>query len=239
VAWSLNAAASRTGFDAAGNQSYNEQEIFAQLQSSGAQQTLTAALGIGFLDQGGQTEQTPLVRINWTRRLTPSWSLALDASSEYLNAADQFVVGVADGPDLGGTQDIILTDQVPRNDAAGLSLGFTRPRTTLRLTGGVTREVYSGSSSLDRDTWAVGAEASRQITQRLQATLETSYEERTFSGTNEDDDTTTLIARVDWRIGKAVFVGIQGGTERRSGDTDFSYDATIYQATLSYRPSGR
>ena len=239
VAWSLNAAASRNIFDATGNQSYNQQELYAQLQSSGAQQTLTAALGIGFLDQGDQTEQTPLARINWTRTLTPSWSLALDASSEYKNAGDQFVTGVADGDDLGGTQDIILTDQVPRNDTAGLRLSFERPRTTLRFSGGLTREDYSGSSSLDRDTWALGASASRQITQRLEASLATSYEERTFSGMNEDDKTTTFSARVDWRLGKAIFVGLQGGMQRRSGDTEFSYDETVYQASLSYRPSGR
>jgi hypothetical protein len=241
VSGSFNVAASRTVYDdTAGDPDSNEQEVFVQLEANGARQTLTADLGIGFLDQGDQTEQTPLVRINWTRRLTPSWSLALDASSEYLNSADQFVAGVADGPELGGTQDIILTNEVPRDDAAALSLGFERPRTTFSISGGVTRESYPDSaSSLDRRTWAMAAEASRLIAPRLEATLETDYEKRDFTGTNEDDKTTTITARIDWRVGKDFFLGLEGGTQRRSGNTGFEYDETAYQLSLSYKPFAR
>ena len=242
VAWSLNADASRVVYDATGSLSYNEQEVFAQLEANGARQSLTIDLGMGFLDQGSQTDSTPLVRVNWTRRLTPSWSLAFDAGSEYLNAADQFAAGVAgvpDGTELGGTQDVILTDQAHRNDSAGIGLAFERPRTTLRLTSGANRERYPESDSLDRDTWSVGAEASRLLTPRLQALIETSYEKRDYIGSNEDDNTTIVAARLDWRLGKALFLGLEGGTERRSGKTDFSYDETIYRASLSYRPSGR
>jgi len=240
VAWSFNVDASRVVYDdATSDPNYNQQNVFAQLEVNGARQTLTADLGIGFLDQGGQTNQAPLIRINWTRRLAPSWRLALDASSEYLNSADQFVAGVADGPELGGTQDITLTTEVPRDDAAELSLAFERPRTTLSISGGVTQENYPNSGSLDRSTWALGARASRQITQSLQAILETSYEDRNFSGTNEDDNTTTVTARIDWRLGKAFFLGLRGGTERRSGNTGFAYDETAYQLSLSYRPFGK
>ena len=240
VAWSLNAGASRVIYDdATSDSNYNEQEVFTQLEARGPHQTLTASLGINFLDQGGQTNQAPLIRVNWTRRLSPSWSLALDASSEYLNSADQFVAGVADGPELGGTQDIILTNKLPRDDAAGLNLAFERPRTTLSISGDVTRENYPNSDSLDRSTWALGARASRQITQSLQAILETGYESRNFSGTNEDDKTTTATARIEWRLGKVFFLGLQGGTERRSGDTGFDYDETVYELSLSYRPYAR
>ncbi len=237
VAWSLNADASRVVYDdATSDPDYNQQNVFAGLAVNGARQTLTADLGIGFLDQGGQTEQAPFVRVNWTRRLTPSWSLGLYGGSEYMNSGDQFVAGVADGPELGGTQDIILTTEVHRNDSAELSLDFERPRTTLSISGGVTRENYPGSASLDRDTWTMGAGASRQITPSLQASLKTSYEDRNFSGTDEDDNTTTVTAGIDWRLGKAFFVGLQGGMQRRSGNTGFDYDETAYQLSLSYRP---
>jgi hypothetical protein len=187
VAWSFNADASHVVYT---DSSYNEQQVFVQLEANGARQTLTVDLGVGFLDQGGQTDQTPLVRINWTRRLTPSWTLGLDAGSEYLNAADQFsagVAGVPDGTELGGTQDVILTDQATREDSAGLSLAFERPRTTLRLSGNASREripdsdsTDPDSASLDRDTWSVGAGASRRLTQSLQAFIETSYEKRDY-----------------------------------------------------------
>ena len=243
VAWSLNATVSRVVYDDTASFSYNKQELFSQFKATGARQTLTADLGIGFLDQAGQTDSSPLFRVNWTRRLTPSWSLALDAGSEYLNAADQFVGGVArgvvDGAELGGTQDIILTDQAQRNDSAALSLAFERPRTTLRFFSEVRQERFPGADTLDRDKWSVGAEASRRITQRLQAFIGASYESRDYGNSNEDDNTTIVNARADWRLGRVLFLGLGGDIQRRSGNTGFNYDENVYKATLTYRPSGR
>ncbi len=246
VTWSFNADTSHVVYT---DSSYNEQEVFAQLQATGARQTLTVDLGVNFLDQGGQTDQTSLVRVNWTRRLTPSWTLALDAGSEYLNAAEQFAAGVSGVPDgtaLGGTQDVILTDQAKREDSAGLSLAFEGPRTTLYVSSDASREripdsdsTDPDSASLDRDTWSVGAGASRRLTQSLQAFIETSYEKRDFRGSNEDDKTSTVTTGLDWQLGRVLFLGVEGGMERRSGNTGFGYDETVYQASLSYRPSGR
>ena len=47
---------------------------------------------------------------------------------------------------------------------------------------------------------------------------------------------TGTAARLDWRIGRAVFLGVEGRWEDRSGDTGYSYDETVYLASISYRP---
>ncbi len=190
----------------------------------------------GFLDQGDLTDSAPLIRVNWTRRLTPSWSLAFDAGSEYQSSSEQFVAGITDGTELGGTQDVILTDLAHREDFARFSLGFKRPRTILHLSSGAARERFPGSASLDRNGWVVKADAIRRITQRLNAFVDVSYERRDFSGSNEDDKTTTVTAGIDWRLGKALFLGVSGDTERRSGNTGFDYEETVYQVFLAYRP---
>jgi len=242
VSWSLNGSASRAVYDDTNSASYNKQELFLQLNTAGSRQTLMIDLGVGFLDQADQTDSKPLFRVNWSRRLTTSWKLAVGAGSEYQNSSDQFVGGVSgveDGTDLGGTQDIILTDQVQRNDSLAMSLVFERPRTKLRLFGDVSRERFPDSSDLDRDRWSLGAEASRRVTQRLEAFLGVSYQKRDYAGTNEDDNTSEFTARADWRLGRVIFLGLEGGMQRRSGDTGFDYDETIYRAILSYRPSGR
>ena len=77
VAWSLNLGATHVEYDAAGNPSYDSQEVFVRLASTGAHQTLTADLGMNFLNGGDQTDQAPLLRVDFARELTPSWNLEL------------------------------------------------------------------------------------------------------------------------------------------------------------------
>ena len=58
VTWSLNVNASSVDFDGPNNPGYDQQEVFVRLESKGANQTLTADLGMSFLDGGDQTDQT-------------------------------------------------------------------------------------------------------------------------------------------------------------------------------------
>jgi hypothetical protein len=236
VAWSLNVNASNVDFDGPNNPGYDQQEVFVRLESRGANQTLTADLGASFLDGGDQTDQTAVVRINWLRQLSSSWSLELEAGSEFENADDQFAYGVSGGTDLGGTQDVLLSGQAMRNDTAAVSVRFMRPRTRLRLYGDVGNETYPDTVGLDRDHWSLGAEITRRLTARLEATLAVDHEERNYDLDDGSDETDRYSARVDWRIGRAVFLGIEGRWEDRSGDTGFSYDETVYLASISYRP---
>jgi hypothetical protein len=105
---------------------------------------------------------------------------------------------------------------------------------------GADQERYPESSTQDRDVWLVGIEASRRITQRIQALIKASYEERTFEGTSSDDRTTTLSLGADWRLGRTLFLGFEAGTEQRSGNTTFfEYDETFGQVSLSYRPAAQ
>ncbi len=242
VAWSLNANASNVDFDEQNNPGYDQQEVFVRLESRGANQTLTADLGVGFLDGGDQTDQTALIRLNWMRKLSSSWTLELEASSEFENADDQFAYGVSDGnnlgsTDLGGTQDVLLSGQAMRNDTAAMSLRFMRPRTRLRLYGDVGSESYPDTVGLDRDRWSLGAEATRRLTAHLEATVAIDHEDRSFDASQGSDKTDRYSARLDWRIGRALFLGIEGRWEDRSGDTGYEYDENIYLVSLSYRPS--
>lgn len=236
VAWSANISSSTVDYDAPNNSGYDQQEVFIRLESTGAQQTLTADLGAGFLDGGDQTDQTLVVRIDWMRRLTPSWQLELGARSEFRNADDQFVNGITSTPDLGGTQDVQLTGQALRDDNATLGLQFLRPRTRLRIFGDIGRETYPDVADQDRERWVIGAEASRRLAPRLEAILRARREDRTFDSTVGDDQTNTYSAQIDWQIGKALYLGAEARHEKRSGDTVFSYTETMYLASISYRP---
>ncbi len=236
VTWSLNVNASNVDFEGPNNPGYDQQEVFLRLESKGANQTLTADLGGSFLDGGDQTDQTVLMRLNWLRQLSSSWSLELEGGSEFENADDQFAYGVSGGTDLGGTQDVLLSGQAMRNDTAALSLRFMRPRTRLRLYGDVGNETYPDAVDLDRDHWSLGAEVTRRLTARLEATLAFDHEDRNYDLDGSSDETDRYSARIDWRIGRAVFLGVEGRWEDRSGNTGFTYDETVYLASISYRP---
>ncbi|MFZ1625000.1 MAG: hypothetical protein WAU48_09510 [Gammaproteobacteria bacterium] len=235
VAWSLNVSASNVDYDGTGNPGYDQQEVFVRLESRGANQTLTADAGVGFLDGGNQTDQTALVRINWTRQLSSSWSLDLGAITEFANADDQFVYGVGGGTELGGTQDVKLSGQAMRSDNGTLALRFVRPRTRLRFFGDIGKETYPDTDGQDRSRWSLGVEATRRLTAHLEATLLFSHEDRDFDASAGNDKTDYYSARLDWRIGRSLHLGIEGRKENRSGNTSYSYDETIYLASLSYR----
>ena len=61
---------------------------------------------------------------------------------------------------------------------------------------------------------------------------------RTFHDPLETDKTSIIGASLDWRVGKALYLGLSGGTEDRSGDTSSNYQETVYAASISYRPGG-
>lgn len=239
VRWSLRASTSHVDYDSATTTDYDQNELFVRWESKSVKQTLTADVGVVFLDDNDSTSDKPVIRLDWSRRLTPSWSLGLGVGSGYRNAGQQFASGIVDTVVGGGTQDVVLTNEVQRYESASFQLGFERPRTTLRLFTVADRERYSDSATLDRDVWRVGMEASRRVTDRIRALLNSSYEERTFKGTSDDDRTTIFSLGADWRLGESLFLGLEGGTERRSGNTSFDYDEIFGQASLSFRPTMR
>jgi hypothetical protein len=235
VAWSLNATASNVDYDDKSNPGYDQQEVFARLEARGASQTLTADLGMSFLDGEDQTDQALVARLDWTRKLGSSWSLELGARSEFANSDDQFIYGIAAGTELGGTQAVELSGRAMRNDNANMALRFVRPRTRLRFYGGIGQETYPDTIGQDRSRWSLGVEATRDLTAHLEATIALFHEDRDFDTSADKDKTDRYSARLDWRIGRSLFLGIEGRKEDRSGNTTYSYDETIYLASISYR----
>jgi hypothetical protein len=236
TAWSVNASSSTVDYDAPGNSGYDQQELFLRLESASTKQTLTADIGAGFLGGGDQSDETLMVRFDWMRHISASWTLELGLHTGFSNSDDQFVRGISGGSELGGTQDVLLTGQAMRDDRASFGLNFMRSRTRIRLFGDIGSETYPDVADADRERWAMGAELSRRLAPRLEATLRAHHEDRDFDAVIGDDKTDIYGAQLDWRLGKALYLGLEGRREKRSGDTSFSYTETIYQASLSYRP---
>jgi hypothetical protein len=236
TAWSVNASSSTVDYDESGNSGYDQQELFLRLESASTKQNLTADIGAGFLGGGDQSDEALIFRLDWMRHVSASWTLELGLHTEFGNSDDQFVRGISGGGELGGTQDVVLTGQAMRDDRATFGLNFTRSRTQIRLFGDIGSETYPDVANADRERWAMGAEISRRLTPRLEATLRAHHEDRDFDTVIGDDNTDIFGAQLDWRLGKALYLGFEGRREKRSGDTSFSYTENIYLASISYRP---
>jgi hypothetical protein len=234
VAWSAVASASRVEYDLPGNPGYDQQNLFGRLQAQGARQTVDLDLGATRVADGGESYTNPLVRLTWNRELTPSWTMDLNLGSEYRNTGDRFVAG-ASVPD-GGTGGVTVSNIPSESYYGGIRFSFQRPRTGFYVGTSYTRDNYVRTSELDQDSWNATAGVSRRFTQRLQGFLDARYEQRDFQSSIGTDDTTTLSARLDWALGKAIFVTGGYRYEDRSSDIGtYSYKENLIYLSLSYR----
>lgn len=88
--WGVVVSQSRIEYDTPATPGYDQPAIYATLQSTGARQSLSVDAGINRVKVADGSENNPLLRLNWNRRITPSLTMNLDLSSEYQNTAQQF-----------------------------------------------------------------------------------------------------------------------------------------------------
>ena len=234
VTWSAVAQASRVEYDVPGNPGYDLQNLFGQLQAEGARQTVSLDLGATRVADGGESYTNPLVRLDWNRRLTPSWTMDLNLGSEYRNTADRFVAG-ASVPD-SGTGGVNVTGVPSETYYGGVTFSFQRPGTGFYVGTTYTRDNYVRSGELDENYWNASLGVSRRFTQQVQGFADYRYEKRDFQSGVGTDDTNTFSARLDWALGRAIF--ITGGYRYEDRGSDIGtngYTENLVYLSLSYR----
>jgi hypothetical protein len=234
VTWSVVADAARVEYDLPGNPGYDQQSLYGLLQAQGARQSLEFGLGGNQVADNGETYSNPLLRLTWTRKLTPSWSLAVNAGSEYRNTGDQFRSAVAAGGT--GTEAIRVTGIPSEAYFGGVSLSFERPRTTFGVGANFSRDNYVRSSEPDKNSWSTSAGVSRRFTRRLRGFLDASYQKRDFQSGIGEDKTTLLSAKLDWALGRSTFVTAGYRHEDRSSNIGANgYTENVISLSVSYR----
>lgn len=229
VAWSAVASASRVEYDLPGNPGYDLQSLYGSLEAEGARQTVNLDLGATRIADGGESQTNPLVRLEWNRRLNPSWTLDLNAGTEFRNTADRFVGG-GTGPE-GGTGGVTVSNVPSESYHGDLTLAFERQRTRAYVGSSYYQNNFIGSGELDEDGWGATAGISRQFTQRLQGFLDLGYWSRNFESDTGSDDTRTFSARLDWQAGRSIFVTAGYRYEQRDSDI---YEAGTYTENFGY-----
>lgn len=233
--WGLIASDMRIEYDVPGKPTYDQPELYATWQSTGARQSLSVDLGANRIKTDTESFTKPLVRLDWNRRIAPSWTADLNLGSEYQNTSQQFV-RQNDWTDID-TARVGVTDVPAAVYHGGLSFAFQRPRTQFNLGGGYTQLEYITDNGLNEDSWYGNTGLSRRFTPRLQGFLDYRIEEHTYdSDSTRDNEKQVAGARLEWLVGKATFLA--AGYRHTDSDSDsliYTYKEDLYYLTVSYR----
>lgn len=236
TSWAIIAASTRVEYDAPGARAYDQPELYASWRSTGARQTLSIDLGANRVKGFDDTYTEPLVRIDWTRRVAPSWTMNVNAASEFRNTSDQFVHRTSEGTPAGGTAGVALTDAPAATYQAGLAFAFERPRTKFSISGGYTQLDYVIDNGLNEDSWFGTATLSRRFTPRVQGSLTYRARQVQYQSFDRNETEHTAEAGLDWRATRWLFVTagyVYSDSDRVSfGDT---YTSNLVYVSLSYR----
>lgn len=236
TSWAIVAQSRRVEYDAPGAETYDQPAVYVSWRSTGARQTLSVDLGANRVEGFDDTFTEPLVRVDWLRRIAPSWTMNVNAASEFRNASEQFVSRTNEGTPAVGTADVALTDAPAQTYQGGLSFAFERPRTKFSIGGGYTQLSYVIDSVPDEDSWFGSASISRRFTPRLQGFLTYLVRDQQHAGIDQDETEQTAEAGIEWRAGRRLFLTFgYVYNDRESDSVSNSYTSNLVYLTVSYR----
>lgn len=225
----------RNEYDAPSAALYDHQSVYASWQATTSRQSLSLSAGANRVGTAGNRHTHPLLRMDWQRRVAPSWTLDVNLVSEYQNTGQQFsdrlqanavdagLVGIAATPAAASRGDVSFT--------------FERARTRLQFGGGYSKLDFVGNDGNDEDGWSVSANVTRRIRPRLEGflrvrVLRRDYENALHPGNRER----TGELGFDWGLGRSTFLEL--AYQYRDADSPqsiYRYQANLLSATISYR----
>jgi hypothetical protein len=233
--WGLVATGTRVEYDAPGDPSYDQWDLYATWSATSARQTITIGAGTNNVSGDGESFSRPLFSLDWQRTLSPSWTMNANAFSGYQNTASQFF---GSDPTLDpGTQNISVSQAPADTTTASLMFNFERPRTTAFIGGGYQQLDYVVDTGLDQESWYAGVGASRRFRPRLQGFIDYRYSRYDYEqASTESQWTQTASVRLAWQAARSLFVTLGYRYTDQSGETAADgYTENLFFLTLSFR----
>lgn len=247
---SINASAARTEYrggtvtltDGTAAQGYDIRELYGRWELRRARYAFSIDAGATEVEQESLTERSPLTRLSFYRRVTPSISLNVSAGQEYRSGADILrdsingvrivnneVVYIPPGLDPRFVFDVIadlnVRSQPIRYQFARAYVDVVRERTTFGFGGSAGRERFQfAGQNLDRDVWDVGVSVTRRFRPALTGTLAANYYDRRFLNLPNGDRNTAVTAQMSWQVSAQLALNAGLRHERRESDVElFTY----------------
>lgn len=173
-------------------------------------------LGQTELRGGGQTQNSPLLHLTYTRRLSPRSSVSFSAGREFSNAGQAFQGNSAFFGVATSLNDVQASAEAFRSDFGMATWNVTGERLDLSLQALARRETHPLGSTQDAQYYSAGLTLSRALSSRLRAGFRMEFGHRELTFLNAQNDQITVTANATFRLSSVVSLNF--GLEHLTGD---------------------
>lgn len=233
--WGVVASTSQVKYDAPGDPEYRQPALYGTYENTSARQTVKLDVGANRIEASGQSFTRPLVRLDLSRRVAPSWTLNVDLGSEYQNTSDQFVS--QNVVRQAGASDVGVSAAPAASYYGDLSAVFERARTRLTIGSGYSKLDYVVANGLDQRSWYGMVNLTRRNTPRLETFVDYRYENHEYQD-NPLGDSRRQHGEVglDWRLGRTIFMTAGYQYDDSHGTSTLNrYSASLFYLMFSLR----
>jgi hypothetical protein len=212
------------------NVDYSSQDAFARFDARGVRTTLSVDLGYNRLRSSVFPQSAVLARLQISRKISGSSTVALAAGHQFSDAADAFVLSQTLGGANLATQSTTQTGVPFKSDYGTLGWNFQRNRTGFGLGASVYKDDYvqQGSVQLgaaDDRRLLVDGHLSRLLSPTLTFLLGDEFYRQNFPNLGQHDTENDVNAELSWRASRSITLAASVIHSNRHSDipnTDFT-----------------
>jgi hypothetical protein len=207
------------------NPDFQLQEAFGHYEAKSKRTDFSLDLGYSRLRDSLSPASGALARLDISRRISPSSTVALTLGHEYSDSGNAFRLEQTLGGANLNTQTVTQTSTPFRIDHASLAWNFQRSRTGFGIGVDYFKDSYQQPSTLNDNRKEVNVNVSRRLTPTVEVALIGQYFRQQFEVLVGNSTQTIADARLTWRAGQSLSVVFDIERTSRSSDapgTDFT-----------------
>ncbi|MEJ0038459.1 MAG: hypothetical protein WDO68_20660 [Gammaproteobacteria bacterium] len=241
---SLNAQLDKTRFDDdVTNTDYETRQYYLRYRSNLGRMGVIADAGYTDveLDNAGDKNGSPLVRLDLDRRISGSSSLFLGGSIQFLSSADAIRGDANRAVALAGDDSDPLSASDPfREREVHGGWRFDHSRTSFSITGTYATERYKQSTELDRDTWGARISATRHIAPTVWLRGEASWDKQSYDNLAASTRDTVFSAELTKDLGTKLSATLRYEHNDRAGTgAAIDYTENVIALYIRFAALGR
>jgi len=223
---------------------FDVHEAYFGYEVNSARNLLDVQLGYTKLDVGFDTSDGYLVRLDWTRISSETYSFLFSGGSQYSTQGDIFRFGQGNGRTIGGTLDVEGDDTPFRSHFFYTRYNLNAERTRLTIEMEWNQDDYDYlepdliTSPEDRDVLRAMFLVERDITRSFYVNVGVETQNRKYQYIEREDDDLYVYARLGYRFSDAfnMFVSFRY-LDRESNDINQNYTENRATIGFAYIPS--
>lgn len=209
---------------------YDRNEGFLSYHANASRTSLAVDGGVTEIKSQGESNDTWLGRLELTRRISTSATLAFEVGHDYSDSGTSFVELQSLQP---GSTDPVPVQQTAtpfENTYALLNLRYSWHRTELLVRASFNDEVYDDQPTFDRTRVTFEANVERDLNAALEAHLGVNYSQQDYESLNRQFADKTASIGVRWNFGRYSYLSL----DYQYLDRDDDLDLAKYQANEAW-----